>query len=680
MNRTIAALLVAGLLGAWLTTAAPQAMALPEAGDPLLVEVTSYAPLNPAPDGTITVQGLVANRSDRDVSDLQALLRVSGEPLSSRSEVAAVTDLNTSRRGVAVESTLTNVARTLAPEVVAQVSVTAPLSALPLGRNGVYAMFLEVRSSAGSYSTAFPMPWFPAADAVNPSRLVVLSPIRSAVDLTAGNALQSDHLLRTIQPGGGLYDIAAGGAQAAAAGVPFTWLIDPAVTAAATDIAAGQATLPGPGSSPQAAAASAAAWLQTVAAGAAAGSTLTYVTPYAEVDATAVIAAGMPDLLQQSVSGASEAATASLPIRNGLIAAPPLGNTDADTMRAYARAGVQMMVIRDAVLPPEQRLAYTPSGVSTVPLGDGAEVNAIIPDTGLAEALQRPTVTAADQFRFQAGILADMAMITLELPLSSRTVVMLPPSDADIPADAYAALLAALNQAPYARMAALPALFEPEVPRVPRRVAAVTAVPPPLSTAYLAPIPPIEQRLGAFATVTAEPLLFEQDYRAALLRSASGNWRSRPDQGSALLAAVGGELTSQEQKVTTVSTGTVTFTGATGTLPLTISNGLTQAVDVGVLLESDPAVRLNYTPPGLVRVEAGRRVSVEIPVEVFGTGPLPVSVVLTDREGRPFIATGDLIIRSTGASVAAALVTILGAVALAILVFWRFRRRGTDPE
>lgn len=669
-------------LGAGLGAAGPavhSASALPREGDPLLVEVTAATPLNPVRDGTITVQGLVSNTSDRVVRDLEALFRVSGEPLSNRSEVVAVTDLTTARRGTAVESTLTPVAAELAPGASQPITVTAPMSALPVGRNGVYAFFLEVRSSVGRYSTAFPLPWFPAPDTLDPSRIVVMNPIRAAVDLTATGALQTQSLPDSIAPGGSLYALASAGAAAASAGVPITWLIDPAVTAAAAELASGEASFPADGD-PAEQQAQVRTWLERVDSGASAPSSLAYITPYAEVDAAAVLSADQPSLLQESIRTAPQAAAASIPVRNGILAAPPQGNAGNGTLQAYAADGVDKAVLSEAVLPPVEALTYTPSGVAAVPLDDGGQTTALIPDSGLQRALQRPAATPAERFRLQAGVLAEAAMITLELPVSARTVVLLPTTGSTIPADVYAGVLTALNEAPYIRLVGLPELLSPQVPRVARSLQPVVAEPPPLSQTYLSPVPPIDQRLDAFATVTVEPPAFEPDYQAALLRAASANWRQATDRGSALLASIDLDLAAQEQKVTTVSTGSVTFTGNAGTLPLTISNDLEQAVDVGVVLQADPAVRLSYTPPGLVRVDAGRRVSIEIPVEVFGTGPLPVSVVLTDRDGRPFIITGDLVIRATGASTVAAVVVLVGAVALLILVYWRFRSRGGSDE
>jgi hypothetical protein len=269
-------------------------------------------------------------------------------------------------------------------------------------------------------------------------------------------------------------------------------------------------------------------------------------------------------------------------------------------------------------------------------------------------------------------------MITLELPVSSRTVLMLPANDATIPSGLYTAILTALSQAPYTDIVGLPALLDPDTARVDRSLRVAEDGTPALGTDYLAPIPGLEQRLDAFSRVTVDPLAFASDYQAAILRSTSANWRTELVAGSALVTSIDVDLTAEEGKVTTVSTGTVTFAGSQGTLPLTVSNGLDQAVEVGILLRSDPEVRMSAVPSDLVRVEAGKRVSVEIPVEVYGSGPLPVAVILTDAEGAPFIETDTLTIRTTDGSLVAAVIAGVAGVALLILVMWRFRRKGAD--
>ena len=186
---------VAGLAGGL----APAA-ALPQDGDPILVEIGGITPLVPTTADSLTVTGTITNRSDQRVRDLQALLRVSPEPLRSRSAVAAVTDLTTPRRGVTQPETLTPVTPELAPGSSAPFSITVATSDLPLGGNGVYALFAEARSpDVGSFDTAIPLPWFPRPQDVQPSRIVLAAPLRAPVDLPAQSG--SNDMLKAMRRG-----------------------------------------------------------------------------------------------------------------------------------------------------------------------------------------------------------------------------------------------------------------------------------------------------------------------------------------------------------------------------------------------------------------------------------------------------------------------------------------------
>ncbi len=518
-----------------------------------------------------------------------------------------------------------------------------------------------------------------------------MAPIRGAVDLTADNVMRSAGLTSSMAGGGALHTLATGSAAAADAGVPVTWLIDPAVMQAAELLRTDQASFAASVSDPRAARASVASWLDAVDEGTAADASGTYVTPFAEVDASATLTADMPELLAEALlrsaatrsdrapeESADDGAGEEQPITSlATMPVGPDGSLTTAALLAYRQAGVSTVVLDASAVPPIEPLSYTPSGVAAVPLPDGASMSAVLPDEMLSANLSRAASTAAERFRLRQGLLADAAMITLELPTTPRTVVLQLPQSAALTGDTLAQALIELAAAPYTRVVGLPALLGPDVPRVERTLALDEADTGRLSGEYLSSIPALQERLAAFARVTVDPLSFEDSYRAAILRSVSANWRSDVERGRSLLASVEADLAVEESKVTTVSTGTVTFTGSSGSLPLTISNGLDQAVEVGVVLQAEPSVRLAYAPPGLVVVDAGRRASIEIPVEVFGSGSLPVSVILTDREGRPFITTTDLVIRSTAASAVAAVVVIVGAVSLLAMVLWRFRKQGS---
>lgn len=674
-------LLLALLLGLAAVAAPGPAAALPRPGDAILVEVTEVSPQFPQPGDDLTVRGTVSNQSGQQAVDLQALLRISPEALSSRSDVGLVTDQQTGRRGLTQTQTQTPITDSLPPASSTDFAITAPVDDLPLSSNGVYAVFVEVRvSGIGSFDTVFPLTWFPQPDAVEPSQMVVLTHVRAAVDMTANKNLRSPALASSMAPGGTLNTLVTGAADAADADVPISWLIDPAVSEAATDLASGEGTFPEAATDPSAAEDTMADFVATLARATTSASAATTITPYAEVDASGVLAAGMPSLLTESIALANASVDAQdaddpLAAARGVLAAGPDGNTTTAALRAYNEAGVGTILLDQSAVPPVEQLPYSPSGVAAIPLPNGSSVTGIVPDDLLREDLQRPARTPAEQFRMRQGLLADAAMITLELPQRPRSVVLSLEASRTLTPQALSSSLIALHEASFIDVVGLSALLEPDVPRVERRLVLDEDDVDRLPEAYFTPIPALEQRLVSFARVTVDPLAFERDYFAAMLRSASANWRSDQARGESLLDSIAAELSEEEQKVTTVSTGTVTFSGSSGSLPLTISNELEQAVEVNVELAAQPSIRLAFQPPGLVLVDPGKRVSVEIPVEVFGSGPLPVTVILTDRDGNPFIETGDLVIRSAATTLAAAVVAIIAAVALITLVIWRFRKQ-----
>jgi hypothetical protein len=670
----VAALAVLTLAPAAVAAPVPAPTAVPavDGDSPLAVQVTGAQPLAPAPGGTLSISGAVVNRSASAAEDVSVLLRVSPNPLLSRSEVADVVDQRTSRRGQPVPSTRISLAPALAPGGSAPFEIVAQVDDLPWQGNGVYSVFVQADADLGTAMTALPVPWFPQLQDVQPSSVVVLNPVLAPVDLTAAGALLTDSLPRSMASGQ-LGTFAAAGAAAAEAGVPVSWVLDPAVIEAARRLAVGTAQFANSGDA--GALTQVRQWLETVESAISAPGASVRTTGYGEVDASAVLSQGLGELLDESLqrAQASDGATGT----EGVITPLAPGTADPATTEGLVARGAGLVVLSQAVAPTERDVAFTPSGIGRWSLASG-ELTGVVVDDGLQQALARPSGTAAEQFTAAQAVLADLAMVTLELPTSPRTVVLQPPTGTAPAAQWYASLLTSIGGAGFIRPVGLQSLLATPV-EVPRTLVPA-ADPAALPAAYLAPIPPLQDRLESFSAVVTGPLEFAPDFRRAMLRSASIQWRPQQPLGSALLTVIGEDLTTLEGKVTTVSSGTVTLSGNRGILPLTISNNLEQDVAVDVELLGDPAVRLNSISPGLTVVGAGKRSVVEIPVEVFGTGPLPVSVTLTDRTGRPFITTGDLELRATAANRIAAGFAAAGGAMLVGMVVWRFRRRGTRSE
>jgi hypothetical protein len=79
-----------------------------------------------------------------------------------------------------------------------------------------------------------------------------------------------------------------------------------------------------------------------------------------------------------------------------------------------------------------------------------------------------------------------------------------------------------------------------------------------------------------------------------------------------------------------------------------------------------------------VTVKAGQKAGLEVPIQVAGSQPLEVTVVLTDAQGGFFSDSATLQLQSTASTRIAAIVVGIGGVTLVLLVgfrLWR-RRRG----
>ena len=84
--------------------------------------------------------------------------------------------------------------------------------------------------------------------------------------------------------------------------------------------------------------------------------------------------------------------------------------------------------------------------------------------------------------------------------------------------------------------------------------------------------------------------------------------------------------------------GSYTFGSKSGTIPLTVSNGLTQAVTVRIGLTPSPP-RLEIGKIGDVRIPAKSKVQVEVPATAIANGPVRIGTVLLtpagDQYGQP---------------------------------------------
>jgi hypothetical protein len=184
-----------------------------------------------------------------------------------------------------------------------------------------------------------------------------------------------------------------------------------------------------------------------------------------------------------------------------------------------------------------------------------------------------------------------------------------------------------------------------------------------------------EGRLDRLVAIMDDPSKIGPSYAAALLRAQSSAWRAEPNLGIELLGMVNTGLLERTSLVRVLSAGTVIFSGDAGRVPVTIANDGEQAVTVGVALIGQPGARLQSAPLTKIRVDPGKKVSVDLEARVIGGEPLRVSVQLLTPAGARYGAPATISLVSTAYARAAGWVVAVAFIALAVFVIIGITRR-----
>ena len=238
-------------------------------------------------------------------------------------------------------------------------------------------------------------------------------------------------------------------------------------------------------------------------------------------------------------------------------------------------------------------------------------------------------------------------------------------------------LLRATMRAPWMRPQTLTTLLDEGVSGVPRQIAGYgqKARAAELPPGYLRRVQRATDQLAALTAILNNPAGITDAYASALLRAESAAWRSEPEVGQALLTSITSQLREQTSLVRVLSEGTVTFSGETGRVPVTIANDLDRAVTVGVELVASPDPRLESDPVTDIVIDPGKKVSVEIDARVVGGRALPVRVQLLTPDGQAYGTPATIELASTAYARAASWVVIAAFVAIAIFVVVGIIRR-----
>ncbi len=675
--------LAAALLVGVAAGTVPPSSAATAAGDAVAIRLTAMTPLVPGPGDTLTITGTATNTTDDPVGTVSVRLRLSPTPVRTRDEIQEILAGNAGRTGISVPSTTTPITETLEPGASVPFTIAVAVDSLGLSTSTPQVVVLGVESIAtgtlGSAPTQqgftrVPLPWFPDPTAVDPTRVVWLYPLSSAPARLAPSVFLDDRLGAGVAPGGRLSRLLD---AAAAAPEGVSWVVDPALLEALADMADGyEIEAPDGTRTPGARSLDAASFLDRLRALPATAEVTA--SAYADPDVVALHRSGLDvDIALASTTAADlPALLLGRPVARGL-AWPADGLADDGTLEVLRAAGSRAVVLSSASLPPPREIPYTPSG--SVELATGSSpLRAVAFDPEIS-ALVSGTRRGLDPVVRRQTALAEIAMMTLELPTTARALVLAPgmrwsPAAAGVTGE----VLAAVAAAPYARPARLDELLaappsDVERTRTDYPAAARRAE---LSPEYLALVAAARRDLSGLRQVAPDATGGSvSDLESALTRSESAAWRDDRSSGRRLVRDTNAQIQGDIEQVRLLSTAPVTLPGESGVIPVTVGNDLDRPARVGVRLVGAPSVRFEADDVETVTLAPGQKITLEVTARVIGTGPVEVAAVLLTPEGTRFGRPVTFEVRSAAYARAAQWVVIALFGILVVLLGANFVRR-----
>ena len=650
------------------TAAAGTAAARQPAGTPpVSVVISSVNPGYASPSATLTVRGTITNASAAPVSGLSIQLSSSGQAFRSRDGLQ-IYAAGSGAMGSPVPGATAPVRHALAPQATARWSIKVPVRRLRLTSFGVYPLAASALSSIGAAldtSRTF-LPYWPGRHAISPLPIAWVWPLADQPRTSAcpgpqnTGGLVNDGLAASLASGGRLSGLLATGASYATK-AHLTWAIDPALLANVRTMTSpylvstsGQCNGP-----VKPASRAARSWLAALKS-AVAGQPV-FVTPYADVDATALVHDGLnADLTNAFTAGRSVAGqilgrdfspgkpgkaapAGDADVLNGL-SWPPGGIADYTTLQSLAGVdGISSVILDSSTMPPvDSGLSWTPSAQTTTPDGEGPDLHVLLADHTLTTILGSAAAAAPSPgtaFSVRQYYLAETAMIAAEAPSLARSIVVAPPSRWAPPATLARALLAETVSAPWLHPVGISQLAAAK--SAPGQVSHRLAVPAKalragLRRSFLRRVRQLDQRVQLLQSILVGP---SPDLGYAIAAAESAAWRggaaaARP--ATQLLNTLSSYVSAQETGLSLVTPGRVTLGGLRGSVPVSISNHLSYPVLVRLRVSTPRNGSLSVrSQPGVVRVAAGTVVTLKLAVSTAAVGSTTLHLSLLSPGGQP---------------------------------------------
>ena len=672
---------------------------------PVRIDVARFEPRTVTPGAVVTVAGTLTNTGAATITDLAVRLQ-RGEVRTSRAELAAAD--RDPDPATTVEPAFQEVPGTLPPGEDVEFSYAVPSADLEMDQDGVYPVLINVNGvvDGEDQQRVGELPTFVVQQPVEPRARTAVAWLWPLVEIphrSASGGFRNDGLAESIASGGRLDRAVAvlerlpgtvppGGTEPVPA-LPVTLAVDPALVEELTIMAAGPYAVDGVEDAGRGTEA-AIRFLERLRALADVHEVVAL--SYADVDADALAAEGLTDVLVRSLPGTDEGAP------DGSGAAPPaqspgagarfLGETlDAEprTDLAWAAGGslrpdtLDLLQSRgtEQVVLASGGLSEGRSAVGLV--GNVAVAHASLTTTAgpldalVADAALTALVGAAEQITGGARLaeqryLAELAALTMQAPPGTeQTVLVAPPRDIEASPEGAGAMMAdTASLLSWLRPGTLEELAA--VPPAPAGEAvdpgdAVRLDPAGLDDVAAA----VASRQDLAGAVIGDADTALAPFDAATSRTVSTAWRADPEGFRESANGLVGAMERLRGRVTLLAPadGTYTLASADSPLVLTVQNDLPFAVEVRLRIQTRSR-GLVVGPLEPQTLEPRERTTLQVPTEVRQSGGFAVTAELTTPGGQLLGERVQMQVKSTAYGSISLIITF-GAAALLALLFLR---------
>ena len=629
------------------------------------IVIDSMSPQTAKPGSTVTVTGTVSNDTSQTQTGLQVQLLTSSVRFASRDQMDGYANQGTGVNLLDAGNPFV-FPGSLGPGATAGWRASFQVNSVGIAEFGVYPVSAElvnpVDDDLATDQTLLPFwPGQQAAGLARPLNIAWVWPLIDRPHRQVCSALTNNNLATSLAPGGRLSDLLEAGQ--AFPGLHLTWFIDPALLSDAETMTGSYQVDSGSGctgATTKPASKAAVKWLsqlRTVTA-----SQPTVITPYANVDVSALVHSGLTSSLAAAYKTGKTVADSVLHGSFGPSIALPAGGTADLSVLTYLVTDqhIGTVVLDSNEMPPSNTAGFEPdNGVTSITTPDGLKMTVLLADHGLTGVLAAGSgaATVSSQFSVSQRFLAQTAMIAAEAPDSERSIVVAPPEDWSPSAALAVQLLSETASAPWLTPTPLGG-----VAQSPNSDLGIHRQAPPtsrvsrdeLSASYLSGVGAVATALGTYQSMLYQPShSYTRGLNEALIATMSSAWRGRGQaQGLALKDKLSSYVDGEEKLVKIIASKQVPMGGSSGPVPVSIQNGSHHPIRVrlNAIVDNVPGRASQLTVghfQNLQTVQTGQSVTVRLPVTSAPIGPTAIELTLTTPDGRMLPASTRLTVEST---------------------------------